>query len=93
MDFDGIRTEYERLADTAAGRLRTEVVAASQLASTLLDRLRRALASRTGCEIDLYVTIDPKLIGGVVAKVGDLVFDGSICSQLAQLRNTLTRGH
>ena len=56
------------------------------------DRLRRALTERTGQEVRLEIEIDPSLIGGAVAKVGDLVFDGSLRTQLGQLRNSLTKG-
>jgi F-type H+-transporting ATPase subunit delta len=40
--------------------------------------------------VDLDVRVDPALLGGVVARVGDLVFDGSLRTQLAQLRASLT---
>ena len=54
-------------------------------------RLRAALAARTGREIDLDVAVDPALLGGVVATVGDVVYDGSLRTQLSQLRASLTR--
>jgi F-type H+-transporting ATPase subunit delta len=92
VDFSGIRREYERLADDAAGRMQAEVVAASELPETQRERLRAALAQRTGREIDLVVKVDPDLIGGAIAKVGGVVFDGSLRTQLSQLRDTLTRG-
>jgi F-type H+-transporting ATPase subunit delta len=92
VDFDGIRAEYERLADEAAGRLRAEVVAASPLNAQQTERLRAALSARTGHEIDLDVAVDADLIGGAVAVVGGVVFDGSLRTQLSQLRDTLTRG-
>jgi F-type H+-transporting ATPase subunit delta len=91
-DLAAIRDEYERLAEEAAGRVRGEVVSASPLAPEQLDRIRAALARRTGRELDLAVRVDPGLLGGLVARVGDLVFDGSLRSQLAQLRTQLT-GH
>lgn len=92
IDFDAIRGEYARLADEAAGRMRAEVVAASALQDAQADRLRRALSQHTGRDVELDVRIDPSLIGGAIAKVGDLVFDGSLRTQLSQLRDTLTRG-
>lgn len=92
IDFPGIRGEYDRLADEAAGRMQAEVVAASELPETQRERLRSALAQRTGREIDLVVSVDPELIGGAIAKVGGVVFDGSLRTQLAQLRDNLTRG-
>jgi F-type H+-transporting ATPase subunit delta len=90
--FAAIRREYERLADEAAGRLRAEVVSASELPPAQRERLTRALARHTGREIELDVVVDPSLIGGAIAKVGGVVFDGSLKTQLRQLRDTLTRG-
>jgi F-type H+-transporting ATPase subunit delta len=89
-DLAPIRDEYVRLAEEAAGRLRGEVVSAAPLDAAQLDRVRGALAQRLGRPVDLAVRVDPKLVGGLVARVGDLVFDGSLRSQLAQLRAQLT---
>lgn len=92
VEFEAIRAEYERLADEAAGRMQARVVAASELPAAQRERLRSALARRTGRDIDLVVEVDPELIGGAIAKVGSVVFDGSLRTQLSQLRDTLTRG-
>lgn len=92
VDFDAIAVEYGRLADEAAGRLAAEVVSASPLRDDQRERLRRALATRVGREVELEVKVDPALIGGAIAKVGGLVFDGSLRTQLTQLRDNLTRG-
>jgi F-type H+-transporting ATPase subunit delta len=91
-DLEAIRDEYARLAEEAAGRLRGEVVAAAPLAQAQLERLRAALSRRTGRQVELSVRIDPSLLGGATARVGDLVFDGSLRTQLAQLRASLTGG-
>jgi F-type H+-transporting ATPase subunit delta len=92
VDFYAIRGEFGRLADEQAGRVKASVVAASELPAEQRERLRAALARRTGREIDLEVEVDPELIGGVIAKVGGVVIDGSLRRQLSQLRDTLTRG-
>jgi F-type H+-transporting ATPase subunit delta len=92
IDIDGILAEFERLADEDAGLTTAEVVSASPMDDRRRDRLRRALSERTGREVRLEVTVDPALIGGAVAKVGDLVFDGSLRTQLSQLRANLTKG-
>jgi F-type H+-transporting ATPase subunit delta len=68
------------------------VVAAGPLSDEQRERLRRALAARAGREVELEVRVDPALIGGAIARVGGLVFDGSLRTQLAQLRDNLTRG-
>ena len=92
VDFEGIREEYEHLADAAAGRAQGEVVSASPLSDEQRDRLRRALSARTDREVELDVKIDPSLLGGAIASVGTLVFDGSLRTQLNQLRASLTKG-
>ena len=92
VDFAAIREEFERMADEASGLLTAEVVSASPLDDRRKDRLQRALSQRTGREVRLELTVDEALIGGAVAKVGDLVFDGSIRTQLEQLQASLTKG-
>jgi F-type H+-transporting ATPase subunit delta len=92
-DLAAIHEEFERLAEEAAGRVRGEVVSAAPLEPAQLERVRQALARRLGRELDLTVRVDPALLGGLMARVGDLVFDGSLRSQLAQLRAQLTGEH
>ena len=92
IDFNAIVIAYGELADEAEGLLTAEVIAASPLDDRRKDRLRRALSERTGQEVRLEIEVDPALIGGAIAKVGDLVFDGSLRTQLGQLRNNLTKG-
>ena len=92
IDFSAIVTAYGELADEAEGLLTAEVIAASPLDDRRKDRLRRALSERTGQEVRLEIEVDPALIGGAIAKVGDLVFDGSLRTQLGQLRSNLTKG-
>jgi F-type H+-transporting ATPase subunit delta len=92
VDFDAIRAEFEQLADAAAGRLKALVTSAAPLGDAQRERLQRALAARTGRNVELDVSVDPSLIGGVVATVGNVVFDGSLRTQLSQLRDTLSRG-
>lgn len=89
-DLAAIRDEFIRLAEEAAGRVRGEIVSATQLEPAQLERIQGALARRLGRQVDLSVRVDPELVGGLVARVGDLVFDGSLRSQLEQLRAQLT---
>ena len=92
IDFRAITEAYGELADNAEGLLTAEVVSASPLDDRRMDRLRRALSERTGREVRLEIQVNPALIGGAIAKVGDLVFDGSLRTQLRQLRANLTKG-
>ncbi len=43
-------------------------------------------------QVELEEAVDPALLGGAIASVAGLVFDGSLRTQLAQLRTSLTRG-
>ena len=92
VDFYGIREEYQRLANEDAGLMTAVVTTASPLDDRRKDRLRRALSERTGQEVQLDIQIDPTLIGGAIAKVGGMVFDGSLRTQLSKLRANLTKG-
>ena len=89
--FDAIHDEFNRLADEAAGRVRVEVRSASPLRDEQRARLIDALAQRTGKEIELTLQVDSSLIGGAIATVGGLVFDGSLRTQLLQLQGTLAQ--
>jgi F-type H+-transporting ATPase subunit delta len=93
VELDAIRTAYGALADEAAGRMRARVVSANPLSDAQRERLQRALAERTGSQLELEVEVDASLLGGAVASVGGLVFDGSLRTQLQQLRATLMKGH
>ncbi|TMA33100.1 MAG: hypothetical protein E6J87_11055 [Deltaproteobacteria bacterium] len=74
-------------------RLKARVTAAAPLDDPQRERLQNALAARTGRSVELEVSVDPGLIGGAVATVGNVVFDGSLRTQLHQLRTTLSRGN
>jgi len=54
--------------------------------------VRQALSNKTGKDIKLEVEQDPSLIGGIVTRMGDLVWDGSIKAQLLNMRESLKRG-
>lgn len=89
VQFDAICAEYGRLADAQAGVTRATVRTAAALTDEQRERLRRALAARVGRQVELAVEVDASLLGGVVAQVGDVVYDGSLRTQLRQLRESL----
>ena len=83
---------YKKLADEQNGIGRASVVSATDLPAETVERIRTALSQKTNMDIILQVEKDPELIGGIVTKIGDLVWDGSIKTQLSNLRETLKRG-
>ena len=78
--------ELRHMVDEAAGRVRGEVTSARPLAPETVTRIQSALESITSKKVILSTRQDPSLIGGVVARVGDLVFDGSLARQLEEVR-------
>ena len=83
---------YQTLADELKGVARASLVSATELTSETIEKIRSALSKKTGKEIVLEVQQDPGLIGGVVTRIGDLVLDGSIKTQLHNMRESLKRG-
>ncbi|MBW2313523.1 MAG: ATP synthase F1 subunit delta [Deltaproteobacteria bacterium] len=91
IDFPTICAEFARLAAEAEGRTDARITSARPLDDATRERLVEALSQRTGKKVHVEVNVDPSLIGGVVAQVGGLVFDGSLRTQLEQLRTNLTK--
>jgi F-type H+-transporting ATPase subunit delta len=83
---------YQKLADEIKGVARATVTSASTLSADAVERIRGALSKRTGKDILLDVKLDPDLIGGVITQIGDLVLDGSIKTQLLNMRESMKRG-
>jgi F-type H+-transporting ATPase subunit delta len=70
--------------------VRAEVTTAVPLPADRVEALRRALARKTGRTVQLATSVDPALIGGVVTRIGSVVYDGSVRRQLERIRETLT---
>ncbi len=65
------------------------VVSAIELDADLQNKIKETLEKITGKKVELTASVDPSIIGGMVAKVGDLVLDGSIRTQLASLKGSI----
>jgi F-type H+-transporting ATPase subunit delta len=52
-------------------------------------KLQTALSKATGKDIEIRAVVDPTVVGGVVARVGDQVFDGSIKTRLQEAKSQL----
>ena len=79
-----------RLAAESRSESLAEVRSAVALDAGQQQRLKAALSRATGRAIDLRVIVDPTVVGGVVAKVGDTVIDGSVSRRLSELKSVLT---
>jgi F-type H+-transporting ATPase subunit delta len=66
-----------------------KVISAIELSDELKAQVQTVLEKLTGKKVELTTAVDPGIIGGIIAKVGDLVLDGSIKTQLAGLKDSI----
>jgi F-type H+-transporting ATPase subunit delta len=82
-----ILEELTRLAAEARNSVVAEVRSAVPLDETQQKQLTEALSKATGKNVEVKVIVDPSVIGGIVATVGDTVIDGSVKKKLAALKS------
>lgn len=80
---------FQAMVDADKNMCQGTVVSAMELSPELCDKVKATLEKITGKQVVLTTQVDPSIIGGMVAKVGDLVLDGSIKSQLAGLKESI----
>jgi F-type H+-transporting ATPase subunit delta len=84
----------DRLAERAAAernKVIAEVRSAIELDDATVARLSESLSRATGKDVEVKTVVDPTVVGGIVARVGDTVIDGSLSHRMQELRETLTR--
>ena len=69
--------------------MRAEIITATDLPEAYFARLEKTLATATGKKVVLVRKKDPALLGGVVTKIGDRVYDGSLRARLFDLRSQM----
>ena len=88
-----IVTEFERLYDEYKNQAQATIITATPLDAAETAQLAAALQKMTGKQITLTTEIDPTILGGVVARVGDTLIDGSVRRRLALLREQIINGN
>ena len=78
----------ERLMDHQ-GVVQAEIVTAEPLDDATAETLRQRLSTATGRTVTVTRRLEPALLGGVVAKVGGTVYDGSVATQLVRMKDRL----
>jgi F-type H+-transporting ATPase subunit delta len=89
--LEAISREVDAMIEARAGRVQAEVTSARPLDDAQLSQITAALEQASGKQVAVTRREDPDLLGGVVAKLGDTVYDGSLRTQLRTLRDELTR--
>jgi len=82
--------EYGRRLMEFQNVVQAEVTSAVPLPSDAAQAIERAIAARTGRRVVMTSRVDPSVIGGVVTRIGSVVYDGSVRRQLEKMRDTLT---
>ncbi len=80
---------FQAMVDADKNMCQGTVVSAMELSPELGAKVKETLEKITGKQVVLTTQVDPSIIGGIIAKVGDLVLDGSIKSQLAGLKESI----
>jgi F-type H+-transporting ATPase subunit delta len=81
-----IRKAAVSLYNQLHGQVEVEVRTAEPLTAEMLSQVEQQLTASLGKQVDLQTRIDPALMGGMVVRVGDTVYDGSLLSRLEQMR-------
>ena len=84
-----VASEYRRLLNRERGVVEALATTAMPLAADETEALRRKVAQLTGRSVDLEVQVDESLIGGLMVRVGDTLYDASVRSRLERLRERL----
>jgi F-type H+-transporting ATPase subunit delta len=82
---------FRDYADQHLGRIRAKVTSAVKLDDAAVQAMADRLSQATQAKVLLDRAVDPAILGGVVAQVGSIVYDGSVRTQLEDLRTQLKR--
>jgi F-type H+-transporting ATPase subunit delta len=88
--LDDIAATYRELLADRQQVVRADITSAEPLTAERTAAIEQKLAAVTGKRVSLTTTVDKQLIGGLVAKVGGTVYDGSIATQLKKMKERLT---
>jgi F-type H+-transporting ATPase subunit delta len=85
---DMLAVYRERLMDSQQ-IVRAEVTTATPLSPERAAQFEQRLAQATGGRVDVTTNVNPAIIGGIVARIGSTVYDGSVATQLLKMRKIL----
>ena len=87
-----VREEFGNLLDVHEGRARAKVVTAVPLTDEQKAEIAEKLSQISGKTVSLEQVVDPGIVGGLVARIGDTLIDGSTRSRLVALKKSLQGG-
>lgn len=87
-----IVADFKAMLDEAKGISRGLVTTAIELDNDKKSEILSQLEKQTGRKLVLSYAVDTRILGGIVLKVGDIVYDASLRAQLDNLRESIKRG-
>ncbi len=87
-----IASDFKAMLDDVRGIRRGLVITAIQLENEKETEILSQLEKQTGRKLELAYSVDPQILGGIILKVGDIVYDASLRAQLDNLRESIKRG-
>ena len=88
-DIRAINEKFEAVLEDRSGSVVADVTSARDLSGAQQNELKANLEKLTGKQVKLNFAIDPGIIGGVVTRVGSTVYDGSVKTQLENLKEEM----
>ena len=83
-----VRSNARRMFNEVAGRIEARVTTAAEISADLQNRIAEQLSQKLGKQVVLEHQIDPQIIGGMVVRVGDTVYDSSVANDLRRVRQS-----
>lgn len=87
-----INNAFQTMADNAAGLIRAHVSSAVPVPDEVVEQIAAAVMQHSGRKVVFEFKEDKELIGGLIARLGDYVYDGSVRTQIDNIRENLKRG-
>lgn len=88
----GIQRSITEFRDEELGRIRVTVTSAVELSEKEIEGIRSSLKAKLNREVSVVSKVDPSIIGGLVLRIGDTVFDGSVTGKFDQLLRAAKTG-
>jgi F-type H+-transporting ATPase subunit delta len=91
--IEAITTHHSKLIDETSNIAHAEIVTARPLKQRTLDNVVKSLEGLTSKKIKPHLRENPEIIGGVIVKIGDTIFDGSVRAQIEGLKESFKRSY
>lgn len=88
-ELRGIAERYRQIIDERAGMVAADITTARPIPEELKNALHETLVAATGRKVRLSFTTDETIIGGLVARIGSTIYDGSVQNQLERMSESL----